>query len=288
MAVTLYRASAFPSDGKGGNEAGVVLNADQLSDAAMLKIAARVNYSETAFVMASDQADFKVRFFTPLVEVPLCGHATIATFNLMRNIGIVSLGTYQVETGEGLLEVVVESTKVWLALSPPTFGETVPADSLEQLLGIEKSAFSSMPAQVVSCGIPEIFVGVKNRDILHALKPSEDAIKALCKKFGAYGVYVFTQDTIDASSHAHGRNFIPVVGIYEESATGTASGALACYLQKTLTPDQETYYFEQGHVLHKPSCITVNLRVKQGTVDYVNVGGKMRFIDKIIGFNPNA
>lgn len=288
MAVTLYRVSAFPNEGKGGNEAGVVLDADHLSEQAMLDIAKRVNYSETAFVMASKRADFAVRFFTPMVEVPLCGHATIATFNLMRNIGLVKPGSYRVETKEGLLEVMVESANVWLELSLPTFGKKVALDTLADILEVSKEAFVSQSPQIVSCGIPEIFVGVKSREILHQLNPKEASIKALSKELGVYGIYVYTEDTIDTEAHAHGRNFIPAVGIYEESATGTASGALACYLQQHTMQKRNLFVFEQGHVLHKPSCITVKLQIEDNTIHHVVVGGKMRFIDKIIGYNPNA
>ena len=80
----IYRISALKYNNMGGNPAGVVLDADLLSESDMPTIAKEVGYSETAFIMKSLNADFKVRFFTPVAEVDLCGHATIASFNLLK------------------------------------------------------------------------------------------------------------------------------------------------------------------------------------------------------------
>ena len=94
MAHIVYRINAFTDNNNGGNPAGVVLDSDSYTAEEMLKIASEVGYSETAFVMRSTQADFKVRFFTPVSEVDLCGHATVATFNLLRDLGVISIGNY--------------------------------------------------------------------------------------------------------------------------------------------------------------------------------------------------
>ena len=85
--VDVYVVSAFCKDGRGGNKAGVVLDHQDLVPAEMTAIAKELGCSETAFVMPSDTADFKLRYFTPTEEVPLCGHATIATFSLLHSLG---------------------------------------------------------------------------------------------------------------------------------------------------------------------------------------------------------
>ena len=108
MELTVYRLSSFPKEDHGGNEAGVVLDADLLKDKEMLKIAKEVGYSETAFVSKSNVADFKVRFFTPANEVSLCGHATIATFNLLRDKELINPGIYTQETKAGILKLDVK------------------------------------------------------------------------------------------------------------------------------------------------------------------------------------
>ncbi|MFP4286276.1 MAG: PhzF family phenazine biosynthesis protein [Candidatus Izemoplasmataceae bacterium] len=285
MNLTLYRVSAFPQGALGGNEAGVVLEAEGLSEEEMLAIAKRVNYSETAFLLPSELADFKLRYFSPTVEVPLCGHATIATFNLMRNLDMIEEKTYTIETKEGILNVKIEADMVYLQLAKPKFKDTVDTKDLKEL-GLDLNELNDYKPCVVSTGINEIFVGVKSLDYLNALALDEEKILALCKKHDSLGLYVYTLETkFDAD--AHGRNFIPTIGVYEESATGTASGALACYLNRYVDQNKLAFTFEQGYALYKPSTIIVKLTKDHEKITDIYVGGRMRFIDKIVGFNPN-
>lgn len=92
MKVNVYQLNSFAKTNEGGNPAGVVLDADSLSEKQMGKIAAILGFSETAFVMQSGIADFRVRFFTPKEEVDLCGHATIAAFYTMSYLGLLKPG----------------------------------------------------------------------------------------------------------------------------------------------------------------------------------------------------
>ncbi len=285
MSVTLYRVSAFPFQGTGGNEAGVVIDAEHLSDSDMLTIAKRVNYSETAFLLPSKEADFKLRYFTPTTEVNLCGHATIAAFNLLRNMERVEKKPYTIETKEGILTVIIEDERVNLQLKKPIFGKPIDKNRFTSALNLDPSIVADLPIQTVSTGITEIYVPVKTLKQLHDLAPDEETIKTVCQSHDALGMYFFTLDT-KHNQDAHGRNFLPLVGIYEESATGTAGGALACYLHKYVTKDQTEYRFEQGYAMFKPSQIEVTLFVKNHEIDDLYVGGKMRFIDKIVGFMP--
>ena len=101
--------NSFTENGKGGNPAGVVFNADQLSDAQKLKIAQAVGYSETAFVSSDDEADYEVSFFTTTGEVDFCGHATLATFSTMYQKGTLTAGAYVQRTKAGMLSVIIES-----------------------------------------------------------------------------------------------------------------------------------------------------------------------------------
>jgi PhzF family phenazine biosynthesis protein len=285
MNLTLYRVSAFPEGALGGNEAGVVLDAAGLDDAEMLAIAKRVNYSETAFLLPSKKADFKLRYFSPTVEVPICGHATIATFNLMRNLDMIEEKEYTIETLEGILKVKIETDMVYLQLSKPKFKQTINQEDL-LTLGLDETMLNPYPQCVVSTGINEIFIGVNTLDYLNSLTLDEAKILALCHKYDSLGVYIYTLETKNQNS-AHGRNFIPTIGVYEESATGTASGALACYLNRYVDSNQLDFTFEQGYAMYKPSTILVKLSKEAGTINDIYVGGRMRFIDKILGFNPN-
>ena len=106
--VEVYVISAFSKDSTGGNRAGVVLDSHDLIPAKMMAIAKDLGYSETAFLMESDVADFKVRYFTPTEEVPLCGHATIAAFSILNSLGKLGKDAYTIETKAGMLNVQIE------------------------------------------------------------------------------------------------------------------------------------------------------------------------------------
>ncbi len=287
MSLTLYRVSAFPKGNHGGNEAGVVLDTEAINESQMLKIARRVNYSETAFLLPSDVADYQLRYFSPTVEVPLCGHATIATFNLMRNLDLLKKEHYTIETKEGILDVFILPDRVNMQMKKPKYLDIIDKQTVAKKLGIDKNIILDMPIQVVSTGIKEIFMGVKTLKDLQNIQISSKNVTALAKSVGAQGIYIYTLETVENNS-AHGRNFIPLVGIEEESATGTASGALACYLNKYHNQDTLNYEFEQGYTMYKPSRITVELKKEDDNITAVYVGGTMRLIDKIVGFMPDA
>ena len=102
MKIKVYTLNAFVKERKGGNPAGVVLSADFITDSEMQAIAKKVGFSETAFVLKTDKADLRLRYFTPAGEVPLCGHATIAAFGLLLKKGSIEAGKYSLETNAGI------------------------------------------------------------------------------------------------------------------------------------------------------------------------------------------
>ncbi|WP_353894418.1 PhzF family phenazine biosynthesis protein [Proteinivorax hydrogeniformans] len=270
----IHRLSAFAAEENGGNPAGVVLDADNLTEQQMKNIAAEVGYSETAFVSQSQSADFKVRFFTPTSEVDLCGHATIATFNLLRDLKIVLPNqTYTQQTKAGILKLKIDEQEVYMEQTKPKYLETInPEDMLSCFDNLQALVAENLPIQIISTGLREIFLPIKNLKALYNLKPHLKEISQVSKNFKVVGVHAFTTETLHKSS-AHTRNFAPLYGINEESATGTANGALACYLNKHLTSNIESYTFEQGYSMEKPSMIKALIKVQNDTIYEVHVGG---------------
>src|SRR6478735_8770784 len=104
----ILRYAAFSSDPAGGNPAGVVLDAGDLDDAAMQRIAADVGFSETAFLTPTGPTTARVRYFAPIAEVPFCGHATIASAVARADRG--SAGRLQLDSPIGLIEVTTSQT----------------------------------------------------------------------------------------------------------------------------------------------------------------------------------
>lgn len=264
----LYRVSSFTYQSLGGNKAGVYINADDLSEKDMQKIAKDLGYSETAFVLKSDVADFKVRFFTPLSEVDLCGHATIATFHVLKELKMIKNGIYTQETKAGILKINVLDSEIYMQQKNPIYGDTIDHKALLKCFK-HIEYHEDLKPMIVSTGLKEIFLPVKNNDILNHLVPNFEEIKQISKRYNCIGVHVFA---VDDKVDAYGRNFAPLVGINEESATGTSNGALASYLFK-FHHQKQNYVLRQGYSMNLPSEIKVTLVLKEEDIQSVWVGG---------------
>jgi len=270
----LYRLIAFSEEEKGGNPAGVVIGADNLTYNEMLSMAAEIGYSETAFVMNSNNADFKVRFFTPVDEVDLCGHATVATFNLLRHIGEIELGIYSQETKAGILRIVVHENYIMMEQRKPVFSEVIDISELEECFDMLKdNLVDQLPIQIVSTGLRDIILPVKNLEALFRLRPNIEKIITLSEKYDVVGIHAYTLETLkDANMHT--RNFAPRYGIVEESATGTSNGALSCYVRKHMKDITERkFVIEQGYCMDRPSRIITELLYSDEEIEAVYVGG---------------
>lgn len=135
MKINVYTLNSFAKTKRRGNPAGVVINADDsLTEKEMRKIAAVLGFSATAFVLQSNVADFKVRFFTPNEEVDLCGHATIATFYAMSALNLLKQGKYKQETRAGILGIeICDDNFVMMDQSIPVFSEVIVKDEIVSL-----------------------------------------------------------------------------------------------------------------------------------------------------------
>ena len=235
----IYQVDSFTKERLAGNPAGVVVNADGLSDLQMQKIARELNNSETAFIFDSndDAYDVEVRFFTPTKEVPICGHATIAAHyaRAMEN----HFGTTRVwqKTGAGILPVDIlyenGDYKIVMTQGKIEIHEALSADirqTLIEALGIHTDdLIETCPMAIASTGHSKVMIGIKSIDILNTLQPNLDSLAQLSNKIGCNGYYVFTMDQ-DEIPMIHGRMFAPAIGINEDPVTGNANGPFGAYL----------------------------------------------------------
>lgn len=280
MNITVHLLNAFTQAPHGGNPAGVVLEAAHLTETHMQTIARLIGYSETAFVLPSTQAPRRLRFFTPNGEVDLCGHATIATYTLLWKHGKIGLGTTYHELKAGILAVAVETDgRVVMHQTQPEFGTIVPAEMAARILNIpaEWITQTGLQPQVVSTGLRDIFVPLDSRTHLWAIEPNFDMMRMFNQETQTGGFHVFTLDTLDPEATAHCRNFSPLYDINEEAATGSSSGALACYLwHNGLVAAEELtgMVFEQGNVMQRPSHIGAGLRLSNGAIEAVWITGQ--------------
>ena len=260
-----FIADAFTDQPFGGNPAGVVLLGQDTpfpGDELMQRIAAELRYSETVFVQQNGPAEFTVRYFTPCSEVDLCGHGTIATFGILRKEGIVTDGTVCCNhTRAGDLEVRIGEQEVMMQMAEPKV--IVPMLDIEYLhnimAGMSMIEWSDLPVEVISTGLPDIIMPVANVQSLNALKPDMDALAELSKELNVLGVHAFALG--DDGYTAHVRNFAPLYGVPEESATGTANAALTYYLyRRNIIKHEEKCLFMQGEAMQRPSVVAVVLK----------------------------
>lgn len=269
--VTIYVTSAFSKDDKGGNKAGVVLHRPDLSSAQMLMIAKELGYSETAFVVDSQVADFKLRYFTPTEEVDLCGHATIATFATLRLLNKLGKEKYTIETKAGILTIrIKEDGLIFMEQNCPTYFDVLKPDMVKGCM--EEHVISrEFPIQIISTGLKDVMLPIASMEELMSMSPDFKAITDLSRELDVVGIHAFAlTDSSDITAVC--RNFAPLYGIEEESATGTSNCALASYLFKYYEKKSE-YIFEQGHVLGEISRIVVHIDYHEDMIDAVYVGG---------------
>lgn len=272
----IYTLNSFTNVKTGGNPAAVVLDADNMTKEEMQKVARKIGFSETAFIKKSKTASFKIDFFTPNKQVDLCGHATIAAFTLLREKNYISEGKYTQETLAGILSITVEKNTVYMQQNLPEYYNAPKPEQIADCLNISSTEIDQkLPVQIVSTGLKDIMVPIKKIDTLLKLQPNFDQIKKLSSTFDCVGIHAFSLETLH-NSNAHCRNFAPLYDIYEEAATGTSNGALACYLYDNgifSSSPSLSLKFEQGDILKRPSEIFVKLETENKYIKNIFVGG---------------
>ena len=260
-----FIVDAFTTQPFGGNPAGVVLLDDVFpSEKFMQQVAAEFRYSETAFLLRNSETEFTVRYFTPAAEVDLCGHATIATFGTLYKLGIIADGTMCINhTLAGDLQVRVGEKVMMQMAEPQVIDTAVDVELLHRIMGV-KSLHSILPVQVVNTGLPDIIMPVEGIDDLNALSPDMDALAQLSDQLNVTGVHAFALS--EDGYTAHVRNFGPLYGVPEESATGTANAALTHYLHHNgLMQAPAECRFMQGEAMQRPSVVATTL-LEDGTI----------------------
>ena len=275
MKIKVAVINAFVDGGRGGNPAGVVLDADALSNDQKLAISKKVGLSETAFVSSSDSADFKLDFFTPQKQIAHCGHATIATFSYLSKLGLVPNADTSKETIDGIRSIQVDGDFAFMEQLAPKYSPLeTDAGVILDALGISVEDTTTEPL-IVNTGNSFLLMGVKDIQRLSSIKPNQKLIEGISEKYDLIGFYVFTQGTNVAGRDASTRMFAPRYGISEESATGMAAGPLACFLHDQVDLKQDRFTIEQGYSMQSasPSCIQVSLEVEDSAITSLLAGG---------------
>ena len=261
-----FIVDAFTDRPFGGNPAGVVLlESDTFpKEELMLQIAAELRYSETAFIKRHSAQEFTIRYFTPKAEVELCGHATIASFFMLHQKGLAS-GQCLCHTKAGDLLIEAGETVMMQMAKPQIVATIAETEEIYNALGIPtKTPISqrstlNFPIQIVYAGLPDIMIPLPYLDTLQALKPDMQAVSNITKRLGAVSFHVFAFGNDGYTAHV--RDFAPLYGIPEESATGTANASLTYYLQQCGCLGKEAECsFIQGEAMGRPSVVATRIQ----------------------------
>ncbi|MEV6244261.1 PhzF family phenazine biosynthesis isomerase [Lentzea sp. NPDC051838] len=247
----VLRYSAFTTDPSGGNPAGVVLDATGLSDEEMLVIAAKVGYSETAFVLPRGERNFHVRYFSPKAEVPFCGHATIATsVALAERIGDGPL-TFHTRAGEITIETADGTASLTSVPTSTTEASPELVEAALEALGYKE--IGDGPVHVGFGGARHLLVPLKDRAQLADLDYDFTALRDLMLANDLTTVHLFWRESREL---VHARDPFPVGGVVEDAATGAAAAAFGGYLRDLEGPQR--FVISQGEDMGRPSRLEVD------------------------------
>jgi len=276
----------------GGNQLAVFLDGRGLDTQTMQAIAKEMNFSETTFVLPAEKqgTDVRMRIFTPGEELPAAGHPTIGSTYALARAGVIDSGRKAFVFGLGVGPTPVSLTWtadhlafVWMTQMLPAFGDPIP-DPARAAAALSLSpaavAGTAQPVQVVSCGVPFLFVPLTTRSAVDNAVVNQAALEELLTgaKASAHGVFIFSAQPGDKKSTVYSRMFAPELGVSEDPATGIASGPLGCYLvrHKIVRPEKANAMVSlQGVKMGRPSYIHISIDAdKNGKIAGVRVGGE--------------
>lgn len=270
-----------------GNPAGVVFDADLLTEDQMQSIAKKVGFSETAFLLKSDKADLRIRFFTPGHEMNLCGHGTVASiYGLMKRNNVTSSQDLSIETLAGILNVHYdhEHREVKMAQASAEFIEF--HGDLEQLADsiglLREDIASEIPVIYGSTGIWTLILPIKNRDAFLRMNPDNKRFKEILTQIPTASIHPICLQTFDKTCTMHGRHFSAShSGTVEDPVTGTASGVMGAYYISYIEPsDQAEILVEQGNEMGRKGIVRVYVE-KRNSIINVSISGKAVYMRDI-------
>ena len=276
--MNILKLAAFSQNGQGGNPAGVAFCDAMPSDAEMMKIAKEVGYSETAFLVKQENG-WRVRYFAPELEVPFCGHATIALGAALGER--YGEGEYKLILNQSEISVRAEKSGNGFSAtlySPETSSEAAPAEFVDEVLAgfhlTRDQLDPAFPIRFASGGAKHLILVAKERKTLADMQYDFDKVRALMMEQGLITISLLWQES-DAVFHS--RNAFAAGGVYEDPATGAAAAALAGYLRDIGWNGKHEFVILQGEDMGVPSRLVVKYGPQVG--ESVAVSGETRYIE---------
>jgi len=270
----VLRYAAFSATPDGGNPAGLVLDASHLDEAGMLAVAAAVGYAETAFVtepgVGGDLRRSRVRYFSPIAEVPFCGHATIALAVALSARDGAGSFTFDTPVGPVVIETAGDGADVtasFTAVEPQlaVFDDGVLADLLG-LLGVGPADLDpAYPPRIAYSGNWHPVLVLSDRTHFDSFGFDPEAVRGLMDAQGWAATIAVMHRMADGEFEA--RNLFPVGAITEDPATGAAAAAVGAYLRLLgLVEPPARVLIHQGRHVGRPGLLTVDIPAAGGIV----------------------
>ncbi len=280
----ITQVDAFTNVPLSGNPCAVVFGADDLSSEQMQSIALEMNLSETAFVLQSDKADFRFRFFTPAEEIPLAGHPTIATVHSLIDEDCLQLTadrtTITVELAAGVIEVEVQSQggavqQIVMSQLAPRFMGTSTADAVMPAFNLTPDdCLPDVPLQIVSTGTPQLMIPLKDHDRLRRAQVNIPLYVDLRAQLGFFSAHLFCLQGATAAGDTFARHFGTPPDIPEDPFTGSGTGNMGAYLWHHGLIAKSRFVAEQGHWMGRPGTGYVEVVGSPDGIETVKVGGQ--------------
>ncbi|EMM5416472.1 PhzF family isomerase [Citrobacter amalonaticus] len=283
MKPQVYHVDAFTRTPFRGNSAGVVLNADGLSETQMQLIARELRHSETAFLLQSDDSDVRIRYFTPTVEVPICGHATVAAHYVRATVlGLGNTTVWQTSlAGRHRVEIHHDGDdyRISLEQGTPSFEAPLEGDIRAAILRAlhlnESDMLPGLPIQVASTGHSKVMIPLKPEVDIDALAPDLDALCTISKQIGCNGFFPF--QIRPGKNETDGRMFSPAIGIVEDPVTGNANGPMGAWLvhHGLLEHDGKLLQVKghQGRALGRDGTVEIEVTIQDNQPEKVTITG---------------
>lgn len=291
---TRYRylhLDVFTAEKFGGNQLAVFVDARGLSTGQMQAAAREMNFSESTFILPAERpdTDIRMRIFTPGREMPMAGHPTVGSTFALALAGIIPAGrrrwVFGLNIGPTPVDIDWDGERpafAWMTQQRPVYGPTVgDVDAAARAIGLKVDAIraTGLPVQEVSCGVPFVFFPVATRADVDAAAPDLSAFNRLCEAAGAdnHAMFVFSPERGPDDATVYSRMFAPGLGVFEDPATGAASGPLGCYLVRhgVVPPGQADRMLSlQGVKMGRPSRVHVAIGLDAGAITRVQVGGE--------------
>lgn len=290
--VTVYHYDAFSKEPNKGNPAGVVLNEDDLTGDEMQEVASKVGFNETAFLIESDAADFRIRFFTPGHEMDLCGHGTMAAVYALKDKGFLGdVSFITIETKAGILPIKISTSSddeisITMKQAAPEFKEFKGSkEDLAKAIGLRETDFlPDLPILYGSTGTWTLLMPIKELGVFQNMKPNNNLFPQILKELPTSSLHPFCLETFDSKADMHARHFSsPYSGTIEDAVTGTASGVMGAYYAKYINNKYDepiNLIVEQGHEIGKDGRVAVHVSDESDLLD-VEITGEAVYMKEI-------